>query len=122
MDVGIINNGILPVKIKNIDYSIELDSTKEILSEGVIKVSKLSPKEQNKFRMDATVRWKPGLETISGMISKGETNVTIYGDVHVLYLGIIGFSIPFSEKRDIEPMLKAAIGNKINDFVKGIFG
>lgn len=120
--VSMVNEGILNVRIDHIDYQIVLDQTDEVLSRGSIQGKKIMPKEEGKFDTSAFISWNPAKDAAVGLLLQDETNATVSGDAYVSLLGFIETKIPFEEKVDLKPYFKEAIGNKINDIVKGIFG
>lgn len=116
-DVEVFNDGILPVYVKKIAYSISLDySQKEIIS-GSVNGSWVQPHKSKKFTILTQVNWIPSIEAAQEIIKLKDTSATLHGQVILLDSRYLSVKFPFEKKFDLTAYFIKFFEKKINDFI-----
>jgi hypothetical protein len=82
------NNGVVPVTVENIPYTITLDATNETLASGTVDGFTLGAGEHYDAPLVAQLSWSGSKSALAQGFTEGSANVTIEASVRLRPLGI----------------------------------
>jgi len=80
-DIKVHNGGMFDFDIKNINYSLILESTRTTLTEGIIEGRELASKETETFSFSNRINVLASGEAIMDFINTGDTHARIEGTI-----------------------------------------
>lgn len=115
-DLLVMNKGIIPIKFKQAEYDVYLESNNIKLGDGFVPGKKLNAGEITQLNINQKLNWTPTLELVLDILDKGNTNIIIKGKIVIFTIGKSEVSVPFQEQIDIEEYLEQFLVEKTKDY------
>ena len=116
-DVEVSNNGILPVYVKEIGYSIMLNYSNEKIIEGTVNGSWLWPYKSKNFTILTRVNWIPSIEVAQRIITLEDTSAVLKGEVILIQNKVMTIKFPFQKEFDLTSYFIKFFNKKMDDFI-----
>jgi len=114
--VDVANNGLIPVRVNELQYFVILDATGNELLDGTVRGSTIPPRSTTTFNISSTTRWTPTLELARTLLEE-ESTITLSGTLDVSRLHL---TIPFTRTIDLREHLLAFLQKQADALVETV--
>lgn len=115
--IEVYNGGLIPVGIDHVQYDVILEKTGNMLANGYVQGTTISPGTIVRFPTTNRIDWTPTAEMAVDLLNPGDTYILISGNVYVANLQFIEFKLPFQQRVNIEQYIRQFIANAVRQVV-----
>ncbi len=103
--LGLKNNGLMSVDIKEINYSVELEGKDKSLAVGKIDSGTLVPGKIVFFDLHSRIKWSDLVDSAADLVVDRDQYALIRGRVTVGSAGFFSAEIPFEQRVSLKPLI-----------------